>query len=64
MQRETSNPGGGLIRLTLKRKTDLVNVTKINPSKRRKEIAEEFGVTLTIITGILEGKRIVFQWTE
>lgn len=57
-ERNQQSGGRPLVRLTLKRKTDLGNVARINPSKRRKEIAEEFGVALTIITGIFRDKGV------
>ena len=45
-----------LVTLTLKRKIDLINVAVGNPSKKRKEMAEEFGIAPTTVTGILKEK--------
>ena len=45
-----------LVTLTLKRKIDLISTAEMNPSKKRKEIAEEFGIAPTTVTGILKDK--------
>ena len=45
-----------LVTLTLKRKIDLIGTAEMNPSKKRKEIAEGFGIAPTTVTGILKDK--------
>ena len=45
-----------LVTLTLKSKIDLISTAEMNPSKKRKEIAEEFGIAPTTVTGILKDK--------
>ena len=46
-----------LITLTLKRKTVFINVAEVSPLKKRKEIADEFVIAPTTVTGISKMKR-------
>ena len=43
--------------LTLKRKVDLILYTETNPSKKRSEIAREFGILPSGVTGIMREKQ-------
>ena len=42
--------------LSLQRRLDLITVAELNPSKMRKTIADEFGVSPATVTGIMKDK--------
>ena len=42
--------------LSLKRKIDLIHAVEMNPEKKRKDTADEFGIKPSTLSGILKGK--------